>query len=58
MVMDCQDICAINVGIPRRSKESDLVAMAENLLYLGPKCHGGELRLEWPMGGRDSDRGS
>jgi hypothetical protein len=32
--------------------------MAEDLLYLGPECHGSELCLEWPMRGRDSDRGS
>ena len=32
--------------------------MAEDLLYLRPECHGSELRLEWPMRGRDGDWGS
>jgi hypothetical protein len=32
--------------------------MAEDLLYLGPERHGSKLCLEWPVRGRDSDRGS
>jgi hypothetical protein len=42
----------------RRREESDLIAMAKDFLYLGPKRHGSELRLKWPMRGGDGDRGS
>ena len=32
--------------------------MAKDFLYLRPECHGSELRLKWPMRGRDGDWGS
>ena len=43
---------------PYCSKESDLITVAKDLLYLGPKRHGSELCLERPMRGRDGDWGS